>query len=228
MISLILAEAELELIPKNIVSKPAIISQSKKHHKKASQMILDASFHHSAMRHLPDWRRRGRPDITHIFLLTVLESIANKKGLIKDIIIHTRNDDIIAVNPETRIMRNYTRFIGLMEQLFENEIISKEEKTLLSLKKNTSLVNLLKRYEKDYIICFSETGKKISMPDYFLDLKTNAVENIVCIIGGFPNGKFHTDLSSYINDEICIYPEAITAWTTANEVLVYYQHINKV
>ena len=227
MITLILAEAELELVPHTILSKPAIQAQSKKSHKKSSQMILDASFLHSAMRNLPDWRRRGRPDITHIFLLTVLESIANKNGLIKEIIIHTRNDEVITVNPETRIMRNYTRFIGLMEQLFVKERISTEEKSLISLKKHTSLPTLLTQYEKDHIICFSETGKMIIFPDYLLQLKENAVENIICIIGGFPSGMFHTDISSFIDDELCIYPEPITAWTTANEVLVHYQHIYK-
>jgi rRNA small subunit pseudouridine methyltransferase Nep1 len=227
MISLILAEAELELIPNKIFSKPAIVSQSKKHQKKSSQMILDASFHHSAMRSLPDWRRRGRPDIAHIFLLTVLESIANKKGLVKDIIIHTRNDEIIYINPETRIMRNYTRFIGLIEQLYQKEIIATEEKTLLSIKRNITLVELLKQYEKEHIICFSETGKKTSMHNYLLNVKADSIEDIVCIIGGFPMGTFHTNFSSYIYNEISIYPEPITAWTTANEVLVHYQYINK-
>jgi hypothetical protein len=64
------------------------------------------------MTNLSEGRRRGRPDMTHLFLLTALESIANKQGTVK-LIIHTRNDEMITVHPETRIMRNYERFLGL-------------------------------------------------------------------------------------------------------------------
>ena len=225
MISFILAEAELELIPQKIASHPAVVSHSKKQHKKATSLLLDASFHHSAMQKLPDGRRRGRPDIAHIFLLTVLESIANKKGLIKEIIIHTRNNDVIYINPETRIMRNYTRFIGLIEQLYQKEIISTDESVLLSLKKQISMSTLLSSYKKEYKICFSDNGKPVSLSSYFMDLKKQNINDMICFVGGFPSGTFHSDFIKEIDDEICIHPDPLTAWTVANEALVYYQYI---
>ena len=47
--------------------------------------------------------------------------------MIENIIVHTRNNDVITIDPETRIMRNYTRFIGLMEQLFEKQHQTKKK-----------------------------------------------------------------------------------------------------
>jgi len=225
MITFILAEAELELIPPKIASHPAVVSHSKKQQKKATSLLLDASFHHSAMRKLSDGRRRGRPDIVHIFLLNVLESIANKNGLIKEIIIHTRNDDVIYVNPETRIMRNYTRFIGLMEQLFQKDVITTNDKVLLSLKRQLSLSDLLTMHDKEYRICFSDPGKQVSLFSYYTDLKGQNKNDILCLIGGFPSGYFHSDFKNGIDDEVSIYPEPLTAWTVANEALVSYQHV---
>lgn len=223
MITLILAEAELELIPKSIQNHPAVRSQAKQRNKSSSKLILDASFHHSAMKTINEGRRRGRPDITHIFLLTVLESIANKEENIKQVIIHTRNDEAIYINPKTRIMRNYTRFIGLMEQLYEKETISTEDMILLELQKNKTLKQIIKESQIDHIVCFTNTGKKTDLSIYFSTLKTEEDKDILFIIGGFPSGEFHNDITEITNEQLSIYPEKLTAWTVANEVLTHYQ-----
>src|SRR4030042_2871445 len=133
MLTIVLAESKLELIPNDILSHPAIASYAKQRNKKPKNLILDSSFHHSAMKDLPEGNRRGRPDIVHIFLLNSLESILNKKEKLK-IIVHTRNNEAIFIDSKTRIMRSYSRFIGLFEQLFEKRKIVAEEKILIELK----------------------------------------------------------------------------------------------
>jgi len=55
------------------------------------------------------------------------------------IIIHTRNNEAIYIHPQTRLMRNYTRFVGLMEQLFEKKNIQADDKTLFEIKENKYL-----------------------------------------------------------------------------------------
>lgn len=225
MLTIVLAESELELIPREIQSHPAVLSYSKKMNKKPSSLILDSSFHHSALRKISDGNRRGRPDIVHLFLLTTLDSIVNKEKHLK-IIVHTRNDEVIYVNPETRLMRNYTRFIGLMEQLFENKrIITGDGKTLLEIHENVSLGKILEEEEHDIIISFSSDGEKTRLPCFFKKLKEKNYENLLCIIGGFPHGGFYFDIKNYSDRVISIYDEMLSAWTVAGEVLVNYENV---
>ena len=127
MLTIVLAESELERIPASLLRHQAIVASAGKRMKKPVDILLDSNYHHSAMRNLPEWERRGRPDIVHLFLLVALESIANKKNFLR-VIVHTRNNEMIAFNPTTRIMRNYDRFVGLIEQLFEKQVIPDEEK----------------------------------------------------------------------------------------------------
>lgn len=223
MLTIILAESELELIPKEIISHPLILSYAKKYNKKPKEMILDSSSHHSAMKNLPDYERRGRPDIVHIFLLSALESIANKKGLIK-IIIHTRNNNAIYINPETRIIRNYPRFIGLIEQLFEKKIIRSKESTLIELHDNKSLEKIIEE-KHDVFVVLSPEGKITKLSKYFKDLKKKGYNDILCIIGGFPHGDFHFDISKYVNETISIYDNPLTVWTVTNEIIINYENI---
>ncbi len=119
MMHLILADSELELMPEEI---------------KKRKILLDSSLHHSLMKGLKDWKRRGRPDIVHVFLLIAQESILNRKGLLKTYI-HTRNDEIIYVNPEMRIIKNYNRFKGLMQQLLIHGKVPLKGKSLMEMKK---------------------------------------------------------------------------------------------
>lgn len=65
--------------------------------------------------------------------------------------IHTRNNEIIYVKPETRIPRNYNRFVGLMESLFKNKAVPPELELLkLRIIKNGQIVEVdpLKRLRK--------------------------------------------------------------------------------
>jgi len=222
MLTIILAESELEVMPVELVNHPMIVSFAHQRRKQPEKILLDSNYHHAAMRDLLDGRRRGRPDIVHLFLLTALESIANKKGQLK-IIIHTRHDNVIYVNPETRIMRNYDRFVGLIEQLFEKKVVRSQEQTLLELKQKVPLNKLIEELKSDKIISFSEEGKATNLNKYLNDLKKHKEKNIVCIVGGFPSGKFNCDMESIAADIISIYPEMLVAWAVASEILVNYE-----
>lgn len=57
-----------------------------------------------------------RPDITHQCLLMLLDSPLNRAGLLQ-VYIHTCNNVLIEVNPQTRIPRTFKRFAGLMGEL---------------------------------------------------------------------------------------------------------------
>jgi len=224
MLTIILAESELELIPSQIWSHPAVISYAKQRNKKPNYLILDSSFHHSAMKDLPEGARRGRPDIVHVFLLNSLESILNKKEKLK-IIIHTRNNEAIFIDSKTRIMRSYHRFIGLVEQLFEKKKIVTEERILLELKENFSLEKIIENETHDFVISFSENGKIVELRDYLVNLKNKKIKNILCIIGGFPHGDFHFNILKYSDDVISIFEKKLMTWSVANELLTFFNNI---
>lgn len=223
MLTVILAESELEMIPESIRSHPSIVSSAKKQNKKPGEMLLDSNYHHKAMENLSEGSRRGRPDIVHVFLLTVLESIANIEDKLK-VVVHTRNDEVIYVDSETRLMRNYGRFLGLIEQLFKKRKVPSEKKTLLKLQEDKNINKLVEEEKGDFNIAFSPYGKQRSLSRYFESLKGEC-EDVLCLIGGFPEGDFHFDESKIVDDVVSIYDKELVAWTVASEVLVNYENV---
>ena len=222
MLTLVLAESELELMPQALFAHPAIASFAQQRKKTPAQILLDSNYHHRAMETLPEGRRRGRPDIVHLFLLTALESIVNKKGQL-NVVIHTRHNDVISVSPETRIMRSYERFTGLMEQLFEHHVVPDEKHPLLRLRHNVTLQQVVEHATADHIIVCSQSGKSTSLATYFNELKKQKPHHLVCIIGGFPSGTFQTDITTITHNVLSIYKEMLTVWTVAGEILVNYE-----
>ena len=118
-ITLILAEAALETIPDSLWTHPAVKASVTRKNKPADQILLDTALHHHAMRSLPEHQKRGRPDITHVCLLLATASPLYRENML-NILIHTRNGQLIQVNPglQWRPPKNYNRFCGLIEQLF--------------------------------------------------------------------------------------------------------------
>ncbi|HYT17864.1 MAG TPA: 16S rRNA methyltransferase, partial [Thermoplasmata archaeon] len=112
MLTLVLADSELELVPPSIAGHPAIRTSARKRGRSPTSILLDSSLHHPALKGVPDGERRGRPDLVHGFVLLCLDSIVNQEGRLTTIV-HTRHDDVLRFAPQTRIPRNYARFVGL-------------------------------------------------------------------------------------------------------------------
>ncbi|PVX24303.1 MAG: 16S rRNA methyltransferase, partial [Candidatus Bathyarchaeum sp.] len=152
-----MAEAALETVPEALWSHPAVRRHSKRHRKPAERLILDRTLHHLAMKRIGNDLKRGRPDITHFALLEALGSPLNKEGLLR-VFVHTNQDYVITVNPVTRIPKNYNRFIGLMEQLFEHGKVPHEGETLLTVE-NKTLQQLFWEIKPSYVLAFSRQGE---------------------------------------------------------------------
>ncbi len=69
MISLVIAESSLELVPKKIQTHSSVLSHCEKLGKKPSEILLDNSWHFAAMKGIKDEIKRGRPDLVHFSLL---------------------------------------------------------------------------------------------------------------------------------------------------------------
>lgn len=210
-----IADSELELVPESIADHPAVVNYARRRNKKPNEVILDSSYHHSALKKLPDGERRGRPDILHICLLNALESIANKEGLLR-VYVHTRNDEVIYIKPESRIPRNYNRFLGLMESLFKNKVVPKDLE-LLRLEEQ-SLNELIDELDPDEVFIMHEKGELVK-PREFGELVAS-LENAVVIVGGFPHGDFRSEVNG---KKVSLYRGPLMAWTIVNEVVVNFE-----
>lgn len=214
MLTLILTDAELELIPKEIQNHPSVKNTAKARNKKVGEVILDSSLHHSALENLKDGSKRGRPDIAHIFLILTLDSIANLENQL-EIFIHTRNNEVISVNNKTRIPKNYNRFIGLIEQLFREKEVPKDSPLLKIENKNFAQLISECRGRR---IALTPEARKIDLTEVF-----RKEDDFVCIIGGFPEGDFLSNVYELVEEKISIYDGLLKVWTVVSEILVGYE-----
>ncbi len=174
----IFVESSLETVPEEIQNHPDVVRGARRKGKKPEKIILDDSVHHRAMRNLDKREKRGRPDIVHQCLLALLDS--GLEGV--EIFVHTVSGKIIWINRETRLPRNYNRFIGLMEDLFDRGRIEASGKSLLEIK-SLSLSEIL-------------TENTVVLQEGFdeRNLVTSINHDLAICIGAFPYGDFSTDV----------------------------------
>jgi rRNA small subunit pseudouridine methyltransferase Nep1 len=212
----ILAESELETVPKDILNDRCVLSNARTREKKPSNILLDASFHHAAMNKLDEGERRGRPDIVHFFLMLCLDSRLNHAGRLRTVV-HTRNDERIAISPETRLPPSYHRFVGLMESLFQNGAVPSREKPLMKMETGWSLIDVIKAEKCERVIVL-EAGDVTATPAEAIWSKP--AESIAVVIGGFPSGSLHADLSQLEPEKLSLGEEMLKVWTVTSEMLV--------
>ncbi|MCS7108179.1 MAG: 16S rRNA methyltransferase [Sulfolobales archaeon] len=215
VINVIIAEASLETIPSEVATHPAVISSCKLRKKHWSEVLLDTSLHYSAMKRLPNRLKRGRPDIIHTILLEALSSPINLEGHLK-IFIHTLNDQVIFVDPVTRIPRNYVRFVGLIEQLFKYGQVPPNDANPLMRIVNLSFINLLRRIDRSKVITLSESGKHMDCESI---CRLALSEDLPIVIGGFPHGDFRNDIYECSKYVFSIYGKSLDAWVVVSRIL---------
>ena len=192
---------------------------SKRQRKPAVQLLLDRSLHHQAMKRLDDNLKRGRPDITHFCLLEALGSPLNKEGMLQ-IYVHTLENNVIIVDSSTRLPRNYNRFIGLMEQLFQQGKVPIKGETLLKLEQKT-LQQLLSETEADHILAFSRNGEPKPLTEAVSSMQTKQKPAIV--IGAFPHSTFSETTTQLADELVCVDSEMLEAWTITSRAIYQYE-----
>ncbi len=217
MLTLILADSELELVPPEIQRHPAIRRYAMKRGSSPAKILLDSSFHHPAMKRLDQGERRGRPDIVHLFMLLCLDSMLNAEGKLRAIV-HTRNNEMIIASPETRIPKNYTRFVGLMEGLFENGRVPTEGTPLITLERGRDLAGILGDIGGKKV-ALDPGGKAVDMRRYLARKKGD----VTMVVGGFPHGEYNSPVKELCDEAISIFPNPLKVWTVVSEVLVTYR-----
>jgi len=213
---LILGEAGIELVPKELWFHKVIKSYAQRRDKKPSEVLLDISYHYSAMKKLKDWKKRGRPDITHLCLLETLESPLNKRGML-EVYVHTYDNKVIYVNPNVRLPRHYMRFVGLMEQLLiEGRVPPQADEPLLEVKKG-GIRELINELNPSRMFLLDEAGIRVKVMELAEQLAKE--RRPALIIGAFQAGEFSDDIKGLTNNVISIYESPLSAWTVVSRVL---------
>jgi len=218
MLYMVLIESSLELVPKEIWGHPAVLKSARRRGKRPGDILLDKSIHYHAMKDLKYSEKRGRPDIVHVSLLNALGSPLNLEGKLR-IYIHTISDYVIFIRPDTRIPRNYMRFIGLLEQLFITGKVPPDSDKPLLLIKDMSLEELLSTIGKKLIL-LSETGELVS-PDYVVEEIVSS--NGIIGIGGFPHGDFSKRIYRLADKVYSIYPKSLDTWIVVSRIIEAYE-----
>ncbi|MBY9003331.1 MAG: hypothetical protein KGD73_05120 [Candidatus Lokiarchaeota archaeon] len=219
---IILVDSGLEIIPKQIRAHPAITKNLIK--RNFSSQLLDTALHHVAMANLPNYERRGRPDIAHSCILNALGSPANKSGHLR-FFLHTVQDRIFEFNPEIQISRNYNRFKGLMTKLLiEGDIVAKESPLITEIHQN--LPDLINSFGNSEVFLSSSRGNIIKdKSELFLNPKS---QNYVVIVGGFQKGGFSKKILNLTDKIISISQYSLDAWIAISRIITYYEVIMEI
>jgi rRNA small subunit pseudouridine methyltransferase Nep1 len=224
LLSIILVDSELELVPKEYWSHPAVVANAKKRNKRSSKVLLDTNFHHSIFKDPAERNRRGRPDIVHQFLLIGLESMLNIDGGLR-LYVHTRNDEMITISPETRLPKNYNRFQGLFEELFRSGVVPDADNPLIKLNASMDLKKVFEKVagegpEGAETISFTldPAGKRVSAYELMGTIGKDK-NHVICLIGGFPSGEFRSDPERLSNGVVSFHEKELKAWSVEMELI---------
>jgi rRNA small subunit pseudouridine methyltransferase Nep1 len=204
-VALVIAEASLETVPKQIVRHMSVVRHAKRLGKKPTEILLDRSYHHSAMvaGKLESMWKRGRPDIVHFALQEALSTplyLENKLS----VYVYTINNKVILIGSNLRLPKSYFRFEGLMMKLFKDKIIKSQQdgRTLLELLDDVKFEHLIKNMARCSKSIGLSSGGLASTAQEVVSKYINGADRCQCtiVIGGFPKGYFSDYISNYLDN----------------------------
>ena len=216
----------MELIPPEITALKQIQKHASRRRKSPNEILLDQAYHGQAMTKLEGHERRGRPDITFISLLTLLETPLCKEGLLS-IHLHLIDGTIVNVNPDVRLPRNYDRFVGLFEQLLLKGQVPPDGAPLIQITDNdiTSLLSELQSESEESLVFLANDGGKPTTPDELAGLFPPTPSTPVIFgIGAFPHGAFSEEITHLFKTHLEFDKETMMAWHVCAEILWAYSH----
>jgi rRNA small subunit pseudouridine methyltransferase Nep1 len=219
VLALILAESSIELVPKELIRHPAILKWAQRKRKDPHMLVLDQTYHHSAILRLgPRGIGRGRPDIPHLSLLLALGSPLNLAGRL-NCFVHTRDDMIIKMDPRARLPRNTDRFTSLLEQLYQEKVVPPTGRPLLSIRPGT-IGDLVDEIAGEAIALTT-----LGIPKRMHEVASRLSEHRdpVLLVGGFPSGHFSKEALFEIKESYRIHDHGLEAWTVVARAIYDYE-----
>ncbi len=217
MLSLILTESSLELVPKEIQNHKSVISHCQKLGKKPSEILLDNSWHFAAMKGIDNEIKRGRPDLVHFSLLEACSiPLFYEKKI--SVFVHTINDKVIFVGNDVRLPKSYHRFAGLIEKLYDEKFIQANGINLLEIK-DMKFNQLIEKISPDRIVGLSTQGILSSCEDVAKKL----TDDSCIIIGGFPKGHFSDSIRKKIEYLVNVNKKSLESHIVISRILYEYE-----
>ena len=139
--------------------------------------------------------------------------------------LHLQDGNIIEINPEVRLPRNYDRFVGLFEQLLLKGQVPVEGTPLLKIT-NKSLSSLISEMKNDSSESLSiltvEGGAKTTIDSLQLRFPNDVSIPVIVGVGAFPHGDFSEDLKKLFELHLELDIEVMMAWHVCAEILWTY------
>ena len=217
MISLIISESSLELIPLELEDHPSVVSHARKLGKYPSDILLDNSWHFAAMKGIKNEIKRGRPDLVHFSILeatTIPLYLQNKLNLF----VHTVDDKVIHFGKNVHLPKSYHRFEGVIEKLYQEKKIMAKNELLLEIKKQT-FSELIDEINPSKIFGFSTEGQLSS----YEKIAAQISDNSCIVIGGFQKGHFSDSIQNKITDLYSIGNESFESHVITSRILYEYE-----
>ena len=217
MISLILSESALELVPYELQKHPSVISHAKKLQKHPSEILLDNSWHFAAMKGIKNEIKRGRPDLVHFSILeatTIPLYYQNKLNLF----VHTIDNKVIHFGKNVHIPKSYHRFQGVIEKLFQEKKVLSKNELLLEIKDQT-FSELIHEINPSNVIGFSTSGQSSS----YQKIASDIPDNSCIVIGGFQKGHFSDSTQSKITNLYSIGNDSFEGHVIVSRILYEYE-----
>jgi len=208
----VLAEAALELVPKEAWKHPAVAADARRRGREPGSILLDRSTHHEAMLRLKDGPKRGRPDLVHSSILAVTGSPLYLEGRVA-LYVHTSGDIVLEIEERTRVPKSYNRFRGLVEKA-----LSEEEGSGLVKAYRSSLPQLIKKLGADRVWGLSTQGAERSLDE--LAEEVVRFERPCVVVGGFPHGHFAPEVVGACDELVRIHAKPLEAHVVTSR-LVY-------
>ncbi|KRO29891.1 MAG: ribosome biogenesis protein [Nitrosopumilus sp. BACL13 MAG-121220-bin23] len=217
MISLIISESALELVPYELEGHPSVISHARKLGKHSSEILLDNSWHFAAMKGIKNEIKRGRPDIVHFSILeatTIPLYLENKLNLF----VHTIDNKVIHFGKNVHLPKSYHRFQGVIEKLYREKKIIANNELLLEIKEQT-FSELIDEIKPSKIVGFSTEGELSS----YEKIAAQISDNSCIVIGGFQKGHFSDSVQNKITDLYSVGSESFEGHVVTSRILYEYE-----
>jgi rRNA small subunit pseudouridine methyltransferase Nep1 len=217
LLSLIIAESALELVPSELQRHNSVIASARRLSKKPSEILLDISWHFAAMKGIKNEIKRGRPDLVHFSLLEACSIPLYFENKL-NVFVHTIDDKVISIGRNVRLPKSYHRFTGLVEKLYSTGKIEEENNILLEIDK-MSFGNLIKKIKPKRTIALSSKGIKSSYQEV-----AEEIDNNTClVIGGFSKGQFSEENRDYFNKMVLVDKNPLESHIIISRVLYEYE-----
>lgn len=210
-------------MPEEIANQPAVTGRAKKMGRKPTEILLDRSYHHSAMKRIPDAHKRGRPDIVHFALMEALSTPLFLRGHLK-VYVHTHGDLIITVADGLRLPKSYFRFEGLMQSLLRDGAVKSDEGAVLMEMKKGALADLIREVAPSRVVGLSSAGVQSTAEEV---VRKNSADGCMFVIGGFPKGHFSDATKALFNCTYSIEDVGLEAHVVIARVLYECEKVRR-